>query len=110
MSKHTPGPWHIPSYLCGDDGTVADGIGPKDGYDIITCCCCGGVRGDSKEQEIANSRLIVAAPELLEALQGILDEDMEDSKRAAYLGGFVLPDDLRQQARAAIAKAKGEQP
>lgn len=100
MSKHTPGPWHIPSYLCGDDGTVADGIGPKDGYEIITCCCCGGVRGDSKEQEIANSRLIVSAPELLEALEKALNESACDGDQCGT--------EWHELARAAIAKAKGE--
>lgn len=96
MSKHTPGPWHIPSHLSG-----ADGIGPKDGYEIITCCCCGGVRGDSKEQEIANSRLIVAAPELLEALERCIV--VIDNGRFPSLN-------IQDAARAAIAKAKGEQP
>lgn len=101
MSKHTPGPWHIPSHLSG-----ADGIGPKDGYEIITCCCCGSIGGDSKEQEIANARLIVAAPELLEALENLVlqiqDHNYGIKSPAQYeTNAFVA-------ARAAIAKAKGE--
>ena len=94
MSKHTPGPWHIPFYLSG-----AGGIGPADGYEIITCCCCGGVRGDSKEQIIANSRLIAAAPDLLEACESALTA-MKNNDWNEHDSVFI-------GLRAAIAKAEG---
>lgn len=99
MSKHTPGPWR---FVRGYDNS--DAVITGEGYGLE---CVALVKSTSCPQ--SDGCLIAAAPELLEALEVILDEDMEDII-VAYLGGFVLPDDLRQQARAAIAKAKGEQP
>lgn len=49
----------------------------------------------------ANARLIAAAPELLKALNEILQWWMESD------GGDDMPTDLFDQAHAAIAKAKG---
>lgn len=51
---------------------------------------------------IANARLIAAAPELLEALQGLL-ADIEDYQRINNLGGEN--NHWQVIARAAIAKA-----
>lgn len=91
MSKHTPGPWVVrydyvvqaPAYEDGRLVPVAQPYGVNcDGTDLF-----------------ANARLIAAAPELLEAIRGVI-EHMEwstDQGEAAY-----------QFARAAIAKATGE--
>ena len=51
----------------------------------------------------ANARLIAAAPELLDALEGLL--------KGVYGDGYALPAGApaTQYARAVIAKAKGEQ-
>jgi len=59
VNKHTPGPWGVTQKLNVSAGrrTVANCGGYQDG-------------GDATYQEnIANSRIIAAAPELLEALQ-----------------------------------------
>ena len=63
-------------------------------------------RRDTSEVE-ANARLIAAAPDLLEALQELCEivEDAIEQKSAKDLDSFTL-----QPARAAIAKATGEQP
>lgn len=75
MSKHTPGPWET--------------FKGQDGWGIVGLC--GGYYGELSE---ANARLIAAAPELLEALHGLL----------------LFPNNPREnnKARAAIAKATGE--
>ena len=104
-TKHTPGPWYT------------DAIGriwrrnPSDLYEYG-----GGVAGDKpvatvwkgwvNEGEVgfpleANARLIAAAPELLESLERCFDI-MNNG------GTWSLED--QAAARAAIAKAKGEQP
>lgn len=86
MTTHTPGPWHRGTRF----GQELYVFGPSD-VAII---------------QAVNRRdvpLIAAAPDLLEALKRmedwVRDIDDEDSR---------VPIDIRQQARAAIAKATGE--
>ncbi len=82
-AKHTPGPWRV-----GDAGrTIFQPVGIK----AVAYC-------DKTENFRANARLIAAAPDLLEALERILGaaRGTMDEVRA------------RHEARAAIAKAKGE--
>ena len=91
MSKHTPGPWHVRTF----DGSQwsIDAVGD---LPIAQAQQLRPVRFDPKQNErTANARLIAAAPELLEALQDLLD--------TGFTGG---PQGKR--ARAAIAKATGE--
>jgi hypothetical protein len=97
MSKHTPGPWEVKPYAW-QRGNVSV-FAPKFGRAPYGACvaytpCSDGVGG--AEGALANARLIAAAPELLEALKRLLtDEDYPQAERVA---------------RAAIAKATGEQP
>lgn len=85
-TKHTPGPWRrhsVEAYIVvSNDGTaVAD------------------TEADSVQhhQRLCNARLIAAAPDLLEALKGIVDDDD---------AGVSLADQLaRSGARMAAAKA-----
>jgi len=89
MSKHTPRPWRSNGCeIIGHSRIVA------------TVAWCSGM----EEEDRANINLIVAAPCLLEALEGMI-------------GNFGLLDirectqeelSAVQSARAAIAKAKGE--
>jgi hypothetical protein len=53
------------------------------------------------EQQGANAHLIAAAPELLDALEEVLC--------AAYAEGYILPTWIDDAARAALAKARGEE-
>jgi hypothetical protein len=97
MSKHTPGPWvaefeETYNVRGPDEGRVAICMNLKGRYGL------GGRRTGA--ESAANARLIAAAPDLLETLRELVDgmPDVEDSE------GRVL-----FRARAAIAKATGEQ-
>lgn len=96
MSKHTPGPW------------IADQL--VDGYDIHAAETRFRVATASDPEMVwgaigreEDARLIAAAPELLEALEKIVRmfEGADDTVWAV--------EDYHQKARAAIAKAKGEE-
>jgi len=107
MSKHTPGPWSIFT-----DKKHKHNAGIEaDGFSII---CIGypdetpamddsGVHGRTTDETTANAHLISAAPDLLEALEAIMDSDLFEWNGSA---AFWLQD----KVKAAIAKAKGEQP
>ena len=88
MNKHTPGPWEF------------------DGYDVVrtqtlapfTVAVVNLTSPQGNEIERANARLIAAAPDMLEALEGIAKPD-----------GFISLDyEALHKALAAIRKAKGE--
>ena len=83
MSKHTPGPWRIGTPPPNGEQT----IGTQHGLMVAVVTTGSGVPTK------ANARLIAAAPELLEALQEIVN---------AADGDAGL-----KKARAAIAKATG---
>lgn len=92
-SKHTPGPWVV------DESTDGRSKGfirhqTEEGHSVAICRVTGTYW--SHEQREANRRLIAAAPELLEALEEIV-------ARNEIQHWFNL-----DQARFAIAKAKGE--
>ena len=89
MSKHTPGPWRFEPHSVDSN------------YMLIYCSNTPG-EGDNVRGYCgaANARLIAAAPDLLEALQRLIESgDVRDAGEAGAL----------KQARAAIAKATGEQ-
>lgn len=75
--------------------TRCKAILPAYGHDAICDSC-------DKMLEIYKQDEVIA--ELLGALKAIIADDMGDHKTAQEFGGFVLPDELRQQAVAAIAK------
>lgn len=99
MSKHTPGPLEVRQSQS-DKYTADDIFEAVDGAPEIVWN--GGVpiaflAVDSRQD--ANARLIAAAPDLLEALELLLDK----------IGTVVWHDDYSaEMARAAIARAKGE--
>jgi hypothetical protein len=103
MSKHTPGPW------LRDGRTVYAlmSVGFRRGVEQFANRFWAGVQAGpecSDEETEAIARLMEAAPELLEAL--IKLEAMAERYRPQ---GAPLPD-AQKQARAAIAKATGDQP
>lgn len=92
MSNPTPGPWNIGEY---HKHCVFD----KNGYVIADCLAsapsCSTVLAEN------NACLIAAAPELLEALTGIIEIGKRDMRNPKYDGYFEFSKEV-------IAKAKAE--
>jgi hypothetical protein len=94
--KGTQGPWLMKSSSLGVHKYIDARIG---GGLLQEVAVCGPT--EQPEQSSANAALIAAAPDLLEALQGLmalLDPDIHGSRGSAL-----------ENARAAIAKALGEE-
>ncbi len=88
-SKYTPGPWLIVPQT--EPRTVKIGTGEKGWLGVAQAF------GDSDEEAQANSRLIAAAPELLETLKLSLP----------FLLYWQAATDTAVKVRAVIAKAEG---
>lgn len=93
--KHTPGPFLAVKGIEGDE--MRCGVFTLQGYHIATIE--NGAPGDFCDTEYANALLFAAAPEVLAALEGLLN--------ALDSCVDLSPERLRC-ARAAIAKATGE--
>ena len=102
MGKHTPGPW-----INGGEGRS---IGRNEEMTFIFAATQENV---TKREQRANVRLACAAPDLLEALEGLVgwfgevdygnyESGEVDESRLDWLGLYKLLD----KAEAAIAKAK----
>lgn len=100
MIKHTPGPWVVD----GNDISPAD----NDRLGICSVQPVDDVRGGWRygEQTFANGHLIAAAPDLLEALELILEARTQEKHMWNAKPG---ESPLHDRCRAAIAKARGEQ-
>lgn len=94
-TKHTPGPWHNFGRQRNVAGLPHSAVGAK----TLLARVYSEAYGDDA-QETANARLIAAAPDLLEALRWIVLRTEE----GGYPDGRCL-----EEARAAIARATGEQ-
>lgn len=95
-SEHTPGPY---TWYETDEGLCR--VFPVAGGLIVAEC---SVRNPFCAEQRANARLFAAAPDLLAALQAIADHDFNNCD------GITPADcmeNMRETARAAIAKAKG---
>jgi hypothetical protein len=96
MSKHTPGPWSVGPWFdnYGEPEIIIEH--KADAGNLVIAVALGGLVGQE-----ANARLIAAAPDLLEALNAMLTHmgmDEDEWNKPTF-----------DQARAAIAKAIGEQ-
>jgi hypothetical protein len=95
MSKHTLGPWKWDGNVCDyDPSNEAPWIiaGDLDEIAVLT--------GEIKCTNPANAKLIIAAPELFEALKKCLEHGIFPTAAIS---------DAVDKAKAAIAKATGEQ-
>lgn len=108
-TQHTPGPWQWAASTAGtQDDVYHVGAEYEPHGDICTIAKQDPQQdgGRSRALELANARLIAAAPELLEALEQCLQVACElGAEESRY------PSDKKAVAiaRAALAKAKGEQ-
>ena len=98
--KHTRRPWRIVDEIGGDLYVRDDGG--------VIAFCAKPMRWEGQDDRYtsemaechANARLIAATPDLLAALEQLLDDMGED--------GLSVCQDAKDQARAALSKAKGE--
>lgn len=91
MSAHTPGPWEVHRLPQGDFSEPSIAIYGDGGRRAVALI-------HSATRAEANARLIAAAPELLAALEGILEIGKRDMSNPKY-------DEYFSAARTAIAKA-----
>ena len=70
MSEHTPGPWEADGV--GSDGSFEIWSGVISGKEGAFIICSRNPIEHRAAASRANARLIAAAPDLLEALQGVL--------------------------------------
>lgn len=100
-TKHTPGPWFCSEHrfkeygdldLCSHTVTA--------GREDDPCLHLATIISDCVVESQANARLIAAAPELLDALEEVMDE---------ISGRIELEAGTRFRVRAAIRKALGEE-
>lgn len=82
--KHTPGPWRISKCECGHDMC-------EDYFVSVT-------RSDGRVSE-ADAKLIAAAPDLLEALEGIMDIGKRDTTNPKYDGYYNAAKEAIKKAR-----------
>ena len=115
QGKHTPGPWAVGNRYSETGVFSADG-------ETLVANTHSSQRNFDRDAQVteqhANARLIAAAPDLLEALRGLVAEHLPDAEaNFEYLsreGNHAQLEqeecDLRkwQAARAVIAKATGE--
>lgn len=91
-TKHTPGPWFV---LDVTRHNWRARVAPESNPRLNTAAL---VFGHSEDHVTANARLIAAAPELLAALEDLLEYHSEDDDRETYQAAF-----------SAILKARGEE-
>ena len=102
MSKHTPGPWFV-------TGNMTRYVEARIGGGLIQeIAAVGPTSADDGygQQQIANARLIAAAPDLLEALELVQDclvKCLTGGEVSAKLAGKAIA-----QAAEVIEKVRGE--
>ncbi len=105
-AKHTPGPWSITEMDNTDlsiSGSYERGKHGGKVADLIATVSCG-----LNTTQQANAHLIAAAPELLNAcVRMMVGITKRDSHNCEWYEGIEV--DGAEEARAAIAKAEGEQ-
>ena len=102
MSKHTKGPWSVgkvshKKQRVDIDSLHADQtVGHQTWRGLARAYGCEDMPAEGTAAMLANARLIAAAPDLLEALKVLVEN------------GGIGPEQMFRDARAAIAKATGE--
>lgn len=103
-NKHTPGPYNFDQVDCMDPESpiYAKKEDKGETYDVIIAQI--NQREVNHIESVANAHLIAAAPEMLEALESIVNSFHESVKTEDTLNEFPS----LQTCINAIAKAKGE--
>ena len=105
-TQHTPGPWFMERRTC-DNETTHCWVTASDGRHGWAGDRYMSVSGCIDEHD---GRLIAAAPELLEACLAMIEwDDREKDHAVDFHKRMELCELAFQKARAAIAKATGEQ-
>lgn len=68
MNQHTPGPWVVKTTVIGPEASIKV-IGTKQGDLTDQSAVC--LVPQTNEEQVHNTKLIIAAPELLAALRGL---------------------------------------
>lgn len=121
MRKHTPGPWRSAEtivWALDETGTVNRFCAAVCGGYVLHSERAGGSIRTSAEELAANTRLIAAAPQLLEALEEAekdlaacsisIHRDLVHRGNTMWEGVPEILDARIKHIRAAIAAAKGE--
>ena len=103
---HTQGPWSYTADMYGLDNMRVFGVNDATGNGVANCGY------DQRGESMANARLIAAAPDMLAALEAVID-DLEEHIGVAvdhYASERWLEGAKARlgAAQMAIAKAKGE--
>ena len=97
-AKHTPGPWQI-----ADENNNSCSVLLGIEHNLVACldrqCSNTWEIVIERDEMLANARLIAAAPDLLDALQRLLNAENDE---------YLTPIGVRNLARAAISKATGK--
>jgi len=97
--SHTPGPWKV--VASGQIGRASAEFYIWSSYGDQRSPSVAHIKHSTKQPTLANARLIASAPDLLAALEAMLDECYDTERNDAIRLAV-------RKARAAIAKAKGE--
>lgn len=102
MVKHTPGPWNVMEPAANEDGIAVVGGGqPLSSEEGMVAWCQRYMHTDGHDTEnMANARLIAAAPELLEACKVGIESIDPVTENA----------EVRKILRDAINRAEGQEP
>jgi hypothetical protein len=105
MSAFTPGPWQAEKHglITAEVNGVRRQVASAQGDAVMH----GDPSIDVVTLQQSNARLIAAAPDLLEALEGLRLDDWMTYEGNLEASGYASVDALKF-ARAAIRKAKGE--
>lgn len=114
MANHTPGPWLVKTdWLACSRYEYQEIVHETHPGSIVLDSICTLMAHEwlaKPDERRANAALIAAAPELLEALQVLLDQVDYTAGNCGIteMVGAVLPKEIIQKARTVIAKAKVE--
>lgn len=102
-AKHTPGPWVVTQHSAG----MICVAGP----DCKDLCAVGYNRTDGRD-DAANAALIAAAPAMYEALKHLVKVEelrLQATTENDYVDLVIADKHLQELAKAALAKAEGQQ-